>query len=857
MLSVIDLRTLLRHPSGLLLSLAIGVFTPPALANERVIPEPIAEKAAANHAAVQPPELVHFVEARYPEQAVTHGMHGAVTLLLTIDAEGMVADAEVVSSAGYGMDEAATEAASKFRFKPARRNGMAVVSRITYAYEFRLAKVPAVAARLTVSPHPPRPRPARALRTSPVLRERHAPETPGGEVAVVVRGQSAAERKRQSAEAVHVIETEEARRESSDLGEVLAREQGISVRRSGGIGSDTRFSLHGFSGDQVRLFLDGIPLPNVGFPFGITHVPVNLVSQVEVYRGVVPIRFGADALGGAVNLVTNADITGTHGFVSYQAGSFGLQRLTLGLSTVHEPSGFFTRVSAFYDYADNDYPIDVTVATPRGRSRPARAHRFNDAYEAGGGGVEMGFVNLPWAQRLSLRTFVTEYRKELQHNTTMSEPYGDVFWKELVPGATLAYRHPLSDTVHVSLHSGYSYHRMLFQDLGECTYDWFRTCVWALRQGGEMDGRPRDHQFRTHMSFARLNVNWNPHPSHILRAAMAWTNTVRHGEDRRRTLVGARDPLSAERRLTSFVGGVEYASTLFEERLENLLFAKHYSQFIQSEEPLPGNIFRRSDHQTGRFGIGNSLRYHFTNFAYGKASYEWATRLPNPSELFGNGALIVDNLDLRPERSHNFNLSLTSAGATRLGKLRFEVVGFSRTAEDLILLLGTDRVYSYHNVYAATAVGAEISGGWSSPKEMFSFDANSTYLDLRNASTDGAFAEFRGDRIPNRPHFFANATARWQTFAIAAPSDRLSLGWYTRYVAAFFRGWESVGLHSYKPEVPAQLAHTASLSYGITGDAVALTFALDVDNFTDADNYDFFGIQRPGRSTSFKVTAQF
>ena len=40
-------------------------------------------------------------------------------------------------------------------------------------------------------------------------------------------------------------------------------------------------------------------------PFGIANVPVNLIERVEIYRGVVPIRFGADALGGAVNLVSD------------------------------------------------------------------------------------------------------------------------------------------------------------------------------------------------------------------------------------------------------------------------------------------------------------------------------------------------------------------------------------------------------------------------------------------------------------------------------------------------------------------------------------------------------------------------
>src|SRR5262249_46315399 len=152
---------------------------------------------------------------------------------------------------------------------------------------------------------------------------------------------------------VHVVETETARRQSADLGEVLARTQGVGVQRSGGLGSETRFSLNGLTDDQIRFFLDGVPLELAGYPFGIANVPVNLVERAELYRGVVPVRFGADALGGAVNLVSDDHVDGTHAGGSLQVGSFGTLRATVnGRHLSHW--GWLTRVSAFHDHADND-----------------------------------------------------------------------------------------------------------------------------------------------------------------------------------------------------------------------------------------------------------------------------------------------------------------------------------------------------------------------------------------------------------------------------------------------------------------------------------------------------------------------
>ncbi len=100
-----------------------------------------------------------------------------------------------------------------------------------------------------------------------------------------MRGAAMAERLRQSAQAITVIETEQAQRRTADLGEVLARTQGVGVRRSAGLGSWARFSLNGLTDEQIRFFIDGVPLDLAGYPFGVSNVPVNLVERVEIYRG--------------------------------------------------------------------------------------------------------------------------------------------------------------------------------------------------------------------------------------------------------------------------------------------------------------------------------------------------------------------------------------------------------------------------------------------------------------------------------------------------------------------------------------------------------------------------------------------
>lgn len=87
------------------------------------------------------PQLLHFEEATYPHEAWKSGIQGDVLLRLKINAEGRVTTAQIVQPIGNGFDEAAQEAALKFKFRPAKRRRRAVPVTIDFKYSFHLAPV--------------------------------------------------------------------------------------------------------------------------------------------------------------------------------------------------------------------------------------------------------------------------------------------------------------------------------------------------------------------------------------------------------------------------------------------------------------------------------------------------------------------------------------------------------------------------------------------------------------------------------------------------------------------------------------------------------------------------------------------
>lgn len=674
---------------------------------------------------------------------------------------------------------------------------------------------------------------------------------------IVVIGKSEATALRQSPQAVAVLETQTARLQTADLGEVMAKVQGVNVQRGGGLGSDTRFSLNGLTDDQIRFFLDGIPLDFVGYSFGIANVPVNLIDRVEIYKGVVPIRFGADALGGAVNLVSPEGFLGTGGSASYQVGSFGTHRVALNLQHQADSSGFLIRGSAFYDFSKNNYEINVEVPDERGRLSEVTVPRFHDDYEAMGVNLEVGLPNRLGADLVSVKGFANNYSRDIQHNNVMTIPYGAPTSAERTYGGLIRWQRDFKSGLSLEAVGGYSYNRIAFVDTSACVYNWLGDCIRQRASPGEL-GLASDQVLWDDNVYGRVNLAYTLSPGHVLSFSSAPTYVTRTGDERLQADPEARDPLTAQRDVLTFINGIEYAWKSANEQLANILFVKHYLQDVQAEEPLPGDRVRNQDRQSHDIGIGNNLSVRLNDHWTAKASYEWATRMPRPREIFGNGVLIIANLQLRPERSHNANLELNYQRVTPSGTdWNMGVNGFLRRADQLIVLLGNDQVFSYQNVFAATSLGVELTFGWTSANDRLRLEANATGQDFRNSADEGAFGAFEGDRIPNRPYLFANGAARYLLPEVLRTNDELSFFINSRYVHEFFRSWESAGLREFKQTIPSQLVQNAGFTYKLTRASTQAAFTAEVQNLTNAQVFDFFGVQRPGRAYFVKLTTQF
>lgn len=675
---------------------------------------------------------------------------------------------------------------------------------------------------------------------------------------VIVSAETPGKKLEKTAEAIKVLETIEVKLQTADMGEIMAKTEGVSVRRNGGLGSGAQFALNGLTGDQIRFFLDGIPLEFSPYSFGFANIPVNKIARVEIFKGVVPIRLGADALGGAVNLVTPDMRYGLSGSASYQTGYFGTHRVSANLNYVVDRTGLFVSGGGFYDFAENNYKVDVEIADEKGRLQQVTVPRFHDSYKAQGGNITLGIKNVKWADELSIKGFYTDSNKDIQHNNIMAGiPYGDVKSSRKSAGTNLTYQNSFVQKFNLELLAGYTYSERQFIDTGHCAYNWHGECILVKNQGGEIGGM--SHQFTWDNNFfTRLNAEWNINQHHSLKLSAAPTLTLRTGDE---FFAGTYDPLTARGRLFSWVNGLEYTMDALNDRLQATAFAKTYTQQMEAEKDVPSNAEPiLTERNTTLYGYGSGLRYMLSDRLRTKLNYEYAIRIPRQDEVFGDGQFILKSLELKPERSHNANLELKyTQPASARSKWFVQSNIFLRKTQDLILLIpATDRTNIYQNVFEANSTGVELSGGWADNSNRLDITFNTTYQEYYNNSDEGAFEAFKGDRIPNTPYLFANNSIRYAVMDNKfQKNDQLSVFLTGRYVHEFFRSWESAGLIQFKKVIPSQFVQNAGLTYKLPTKTIRWALTAEVQNLSNAKVFDFLGVQKPGRAFYIKLTTQF
>ncbi len=679
---------------------------------------------------------------------------------------------------------------------------------------------------------------------------------------------------RESGFSVTALDTRKLQNTTLDVNQVLNLSSGIRIRESGGMGSDFNFSINGLSGKAIKFFVDGIPMESFGSALSLNNVPVNLVERVEVYKGVVPASLGSDAMGGAVNIITNQKLK-RYLDASYSFGSFNTHRAALSGGYTHEPTGFTVKANAYYNYSDNNYLMrnnpgaGVSIEVVEGNRFVQRdQRRFHDAYESLMGQVEAGWTGRKWADALLVGLVTSKQFDEMQTGSSLDYVIGNVTNRQTFSMPTLKYRKDdlWVRGLSVTLFGSWGVENTVVADTSSlAVYD------WAGKPGksnatGELGGDKTWFKYRNSNRVARINLGYRINDVHSVNFNFNSGQSERQGRDLYRTPGGGgtagddpnlfEDPNSIRRNVT----GLSYELNLLDSRWTTTFFGKHYGYGLKSYNvtwivSTGINIVKKDTSAfSSYFGYGIATRYRLSDGSGIKVSFERAYRLPESLEVFGDGMQVVANIGIRPEESDNVNLGGYAFTSKNGHRVSLEAGLFYRNARNFIFNTPIGRFSSYRNVGFTRIYGIEADTRYAY-RNLLTFSLNGSYnhqVDAQEFIQDSKQPnQTYLNRVPNIPFLFGNGEFSIGKDDLFQKDSRMEFRWTTQYVHWYYLTWEAFGSSRTKSVIPSQLLHHAALTYSLAGGKYNLS--VECRNLANSLAYDHFKLQKPGRGVYAKL----
>ncbi|MEM1337972.1 MAG: TonB-dependent receptor [Bacteroidota bacterium] len=688
---------------------------------------------------------------------------------------------------------------------------------------------------------------------------------------VTVYGKSEATKISEKAITISSLDIQKVADQALGVETVLKTSSGVVVRQSGGLGSNLNINLNGLTGQAVRVYYDGIPIQVYGSGIQLNSIPVDALERVDVYKGVMPIDVGTDALGGGINLVPlqqNVENLRT----SYSFGSFNTHRFTLnGLKKFSENTSL--SVNSFFNYADNDYRMrDIpNVVEVRGsdgnvigvEEETIDADRFHDRHTSGYVEAALRLQNRSWADRLEIASSYAYRFDEIQQgrfiaNTSVGE--ADQEFNTFTQ--RVDYRKAFfNDKLNLRYYGVLSLALSKTQDSTTAIYNWRGQILETPNSSGsEIFARPTLRDGDELGTAHRILVNYKLNSTFTLSVSDFYRYSRVKGDDP----VGARltidgesiDPNTIPSRLNRNIFGAELRANLWDDKLTPQVFYKNYSYNAESIDILQqaATVLPIREVQDNDNGYGVALKYQVHPNFFVRSSFERAVRIPTETEVFGDFAAILPNFELRPEKSNNLNLGI--AFEKQLDNQRFislKVDGFLRDQEDLIRLdqFGPENAI-FINEAEVDGRGVEASFRVI-PVRNLNISANYTYQSNEIASVgDSETGATTGAQVPNIPQLFYNVGATYSFERIFNSPNTLEFNWTYFYTDRFSIN-EVADLDNANPIfiIPEQNLHNAGITYRMPSKGISL--ALNVQNVFDAEIFDNFRIPRPGINYAFKI----
>lgn len=666
---------------------------------------------------------------------------------------------------------------------------------------------------------------------------------------VVVISKDEIRRLRSSGMPVSVITQQQLSGTASNINDVLARTVGVTVRNTGGMGSASRISVRGLEGKRMGMFIDDAPIGQISNFVAINDIPISMIERIEVYKGIVPYKFGGSALGGAVNVVTK-EYPPLYFDASYEISSFNTHQLGTVFKRSDSKSGIQFGAGGILSYSDNNYKMKLINQGDR------VVRRNHDMFRKAIGAVSLKATKW-WFDEVKLELIYMGTHQELQGvDKNIREAYNSS--NSFVSAMKLERENFFLQGLDMNLEAAYAYGKFGLKDKAMRRYDWDGNVLPPVSPfGGEQGSYPSDGNNKSHDVAVKLNMNYLINWQHAVNLNIYAGNTdLRPKDELMDKAMGFK--ANFDSRLTNATVGVSHDLTLFNGRFQNAFTLKDFYYSSSSRSINTYSIKEPQQVNTSKnfIGFSNAMRYKITPELMAKGSFNSEVRIPTSEELIGNGYSVLSSPALKPERTNGVNIGMLYRKVNRSGGiLELELNTFYNMLSDMIRFTPDmiPTLARYRNFGSVRTLGVEIEAKADVLPVLYLY-ANGTYQDLRDARKNIPGREVenptKGKRIPNVPYLMANCGAEFHKenlFGGKGQNTRILFD--ASYIHQYFYDFKMSKYQERK--IPTTFTMDAGIEHSFCNDMLTLTFKLK--NIANRRVISDFNYPLPGRTLGFKI----
>ena len=571
---------------------------------------------------------------------------------------------------------------------------------------------------------------------------------------VTVSGKSVAHQKKEQSMPVTVIDMSNLRGTVSSVQDILLKTVGITLRTSGGVGSSSRISVRGLEGKRIGFFIDELPLGEQTDYIDINDIPIDMIDRIEIYKGVVPARFGGSSLGGAINIVIR-EYPDKYADLSYGYESYNTHKAQGVFKRNLKQRGLVFGIGGGYTSSDNNYTFDSPF------QEGLRITRNHDKYHKLiiGGSFK---AKKWWFDEVELEPVFIKTYKEIQG---IEYDIREAHSQSLMTGLSnkLEKDNFLTEGLNLDMFNGLVLTKMNFIDKATRRYEWDGSSYpTPSRYGGEAGyNYPSDSDDKKLTFINKTNLEYILTERHSLNINSVFSMANGTPKDDLKTLSLGKQ-VNFDSQMRSWISGLTYDFRTLNDVFLNSLTVRHYMYTMHTQmAPLfvPGKY--DVDVSKSDFGVNNAMRYRFLPSLMGKLSAGYEVRIPSETELLGDGIAVIPSPDLLPERNLSANLGLLfDLTGKHPTNAQIEMNFFYMYLQDMIRYTAGLIGAQYQNFGEMRTLGVEFEAKADVLPSLYLY-GNTTYQDLRDTRAYEPESTVpnptKNKRMPNIPYLMANA----------------------------------------------------------------------------------------------------